>query len=366
MTLGASAWAWRWGVALWCASLWPSVALLAHPVGVSPWSCATTLKDSDPRDFTFAAQRVMPSVVSVASGERVKGKFTLKRAGTGVIWSEGIILTSAHITEGQSELRARTFDRRVVLLREVAKDEQLDISLLMSVNESSLGSPPPIPKSVRPAQVGMWIAAVGHPYDMAYSLSVGAVSALGRGAELREWKGRFPGFIQTDLTLNPGNSGGPLIGACGEMLGLNTAVLGAAQGVSLSLPLSRLTPVIERLLREGRFERSYAGLTLKYVSFKHSAHAQLPPRTGVRVKRVVSDGPGYLAALKVNDVIIEADGVAYHDANELSWKLVSTPAYQPVQLKVVRAGEDTTETLDVTLTPWTLADKQNRHTVPLP
>jgi len=308
----------------------------------------------------------MPSIVSVASGERAQGKFQLKRAGTGVVWGEGVILTNAHIIEGHKELRGRTFDRRVVLLKELARDELLDIALLGPVNAGSLGAPPVISKSQRSAQVGMWVAAIGHPYDMSYSLSVGAVSALSRGLGLKGWRGRFPGFIQTDLTLNPGNSGGPLISACGEMFGLNTAILGAAQGLSLSLPLSRLTPVIDRLLSEGHFERSYVGLTLKYVSFKHSERLKIPPRTGVRVKRVVSDAPGYLANLKVNDIILEADGVAYHDATELSWRLISTPAYQPIALKVLRETDGVIQSLELTLSPWTLADQKHRHTVPIP
>lgn len=338
---------------------------IAEPTRFTPQSCRTEWK-SDFRDFRMAAKQVMPSVVSIAAGERVQGKFQLKRTGTGVIWSEGVILTSAHVIQGQKELRARTYERRVVLLKELARDEILDIALLQAVHEDALGQPPAIWKSTQAAEVGMWVAALGHPYDMSYSLSVGAVSALHRGSELPGWKGRFPGFIQTDLTLNPGNSGGPLLNQCGEMIGLNTAILNAAQGLSLSLPLSRLEPVIKKLLEEGRFERSYIGLTLKYVSYKHSEKAALKPRVGVRVKRVVDNGPGYLAELKVNDIILEADGIPFHDETELSWKLISTPAYQPIQLKVIRIHQEVKQVLSLTLIPWTMADKLTRHTVPRP
>jgi len=352
------------GLAMGLLSL--TASLLAHPVGLSPWPCEGLLSGADPRDFSAAAERVIPSVLSVASGERVNGRFELKQSGTGVIWEPGVILTNAHVIRDQPELRARSYDRRVVLLRELARSDELDIALLVTVNAGVLGEPPPIPRTRRAPKMGMWVAALGHPYDMPYSLSVGAVSALHRGARLKEWRGRFPGFIQTDLSLNPGNSGGPLIGACGEMLGLNTAVMGSARGLSLSLPMNRLELVIKRLLREGRFERSYVGLTLKYVSYKHANRVGLPPRVGVRVKRVVRDGPGYLAGLRANDIIIQLRGKASNDESELSWGLISSPPYQSIPLEVLRGEGSAVERLSLSLSPWTLEDKQTRHTVPIP
>lgn len=344
-----------WVSALLLGTLSAPTSALASPLSALPSSPSSNERGcqwAERADFTSAVERASPSVVSLAAGERVNNKLKLAQAGTGVVWAPGLILTNTHVIKGQPEVRARTYERRVVLLKEVARYERLDISLLRAQHEGALGEPPPIEKATQEPRVGAWVAAIGHPYDMYYSLSVGVLSALHRDLNSPPWRGVFPGFHQSDLTLNPGNSGGPLINPCGEMIGLNTAVMGEAQGVSLSLPLSRLTPVVERLLSEGRFEPSYVGLTLKYVSFKRAQRAGLPPLTGVRVKLVAPQGPGQRAGLRANDIIVSVEGKAYDSETELSWRLISTPPERPLSLEVARPHKGgAPERLTLTLTP---------------
>jgi S1-C subfamily serine protease len=171
---------------------------------------------------------------------------------------------------------------------------------------------------------------------MPYSLSTGAVSALERGESLPAWKRAFPGFIQSDLTLNPGNSGGPLLDDRGVMLGLNTAIHESGIGMSFALPISRILPIVAQLKERGVFKKSYLGLNLVKMSYKRTHAAALPPRTGVRVRRVTPEGPGAISGLRSRDIILSMNGEPTNDHETLSWQLISTPAGQPVLLDVLR------------------------------
>ena len=313
-------------------------------------------KELNPRDFRFAFQQAIPSVVSIASGhEDPKGKFTVLRVGSGVIWGDQkFILTNAHVIKGGRVLRARTYEQRVVRLSLIGVYERLDIALMKIESKEGSGQLPAIKISECPIRPGEWVGAIGHPYNMPYSLSTGAVSALYRSESLGDWKGAFPGFIQTDLTLNPGNSGGPLVNLRGEMLGMNTAIMGMGQGLSFALPLSRLQTVIERLLSSGQFERSYVGVHLKRVSHMRSQRAGIPIRRGVRVSQVVSHSPADHAGLQRNDIILALNDQEMNHPGELSWALISSPAGASVTIEVVRVfAKGPPETLSLQLTPST-------------
>jgi S1-C subfamily serine protease len=133
-------------------------------------------------------------------------------------------------------LRAKTFERQIIELEVVGIYRPLDIALLKPQDPDALKRSRVACYSTASLRPGKWVAAVGHPYSMPYSLSTGAISALERGEILSEWTRSFPGFIQSDLTLNPGNSGGPLIDQRGVMLGLNTAIHGSGVGMFFVLP----------------------------------------------------------------------------------------------------------------------------------
>ncbi len=331
------------------ASSATSAAAQPAPALGAPRPC-----DVSRTDFRSAYERVSPSVVSVAAGRVVSGRFESAQRGTGVVIGEGLVLTNAHVIGGSVDVRVRTYERRVVKMWVVGQHEPLDIALLVEQNAGALGSPPPVALSGAPVETGAWVAAIGHPYDLPHSLSVGVVSGFARNSEQSEWRGVFPGFIQTDLPLNVGNSGGPLINACGEMVGLNTQVKRDAQGLSFSLPNSRLLAVLSALKGGRPFSHSRVGLTLKYVSFQRGRRAGVPPRAGVRVQRVKAGGAAARAGLRPNDIILSLNGAATDDVDELNWSLVSSPAGVPLSLSVARPPEaegGAPQRLTLTLTP---------------
>jgi serine protease Do len=299
--------------------------------------------DSPPRDFQFAFKKVSPSIVSIASGYRSQSRFKPVNTGTGVLVGyPPYIVTNAHVIQGQKEIRIRTYHRQVIRAQLVGIEPNLDLAVL-KVPFELLKKLPSIKLATSSSHPGQWVAAIGHPYQMPYSLSTGAISALYR-SDLRQWKGRFPGFIQTDLTLNPGNSGGPLVNRCGEMIGLNTAILDSGQGLSFALPLNRILPVAYTLIQRGYFKKSYIGLKLKNVSYSRAEQVDLDPRMGVRVRKVVEGSPASRAGLKVNDIILSVNHEPINHAGELSWIFISSPVYEPLNLMVIRGDEYTKDT----------------------
>lgn len=307
--------------------------------------------DAPPRDFQFAFKHVSPSIVSIASGYSNESGFKPVHTGTGVlIGYPPYIITNAHVVQGQKEIRVRTYHRQVIRATLVGLEPNLDLAVLKVPFEllKKLPSLTLATSSIRP---GQWVAAIGHPYQMPYSLSTGSISALHR-SDLRQWKGRFPGFIQTDLTLNPGNSGGPLVNRCGEMIGLNTAILDSGQGLSFALPLNRIIPVAHALIQKGMFKRSYVGLKLRNVSYKRAEQVELDPRMGVRVRTVAEGGPADRAGLRRNDIILSVNHEPINHHAELSWIFISTPAYEPLNLMVIRKDDPEPLVFETFLVPF--------------
>jgi S1-C subfamily serine protease len=338
-----------------------SMKLMESPVSTNSQLNKIQVNDSCKsnlgRDFSCAFKKVIPSVLRIASGHKVGNKFIPSRVGSGIVWGkEHYIVTNAHVVERNAILRARTYERHVIKLTVIGIDKNLDLALLAPINSKDLANIPPISLAQKEALPGNWVAAIGHPYQMSYSLSTGAVSALHRNDLLDDWKGTYPGFIQTDLTLNPGNSGGPLVNIYGEMLGLNTAVLGSGQGLSFALPLSRLVPVIKELKRQGIFDRSYVGLQLRNVSYKKAQKSKISVHQAVRVHRVVSNGPAELAGLMKDDLITHVDEKSFANPEELSWYLISSPPEFPILINFIRVSDQKIHNYTAILTPAPIAN----------
>ena len=305
----------------------PKVTHLNHAI-----DCSTQT-----RDFSCAFKKVIPSVLRVASGYKGANGFVPVRVGSGVVWSEQHhIITNAHVVESGKILRALTHERHVIPLKVIGINKKLDVALLAAKKTKHLASVPSITMAQQAPLPGHWVAAIGHPYQMSYSLSTGAVSALHRNDVLEDWKGSYPGFIQTDLTLNPGNSGGPLVNLRGEMLGLNTAILGSGQGLSFALPLSRLLPVVKALQKYGSFDRSFVGMQLRSVSYKRAKKARISVHQAVRIHRVVPYSPADIAGLMKDDLITHVNDKAFSNPEELSWYFISSPASYPIMIHFIR------------------------------
>ena len=299
-----------------------------------------------PHDFTEAFKRSQAWVLSIAAGEKyekvnldqsTKLSFRPKSEGSGIIWGANkFVITNAHVVKGHKIIRARTYQRQVLKLELVGMHEGLDLAVLKTNTVDALERLPSACYTTKLPPIGSWVAAVGHPYSMPFSLSSGVVSAHHRGRNLKEWTRYFPGFIQSSLTLNPGNSGGPLINQHGVMLGLNTATRQNAVGMAFTLPISRIIPLVHQIIMNGGFKRSHLGLSLSELSFLKAQKAGFNSPKGVRVKKVRIGGPAFKAGLKKNDIILSVNGEAFNQVSDLSWRLISSPPMVPLNLDVIR------------------------------
>ena len=200
----------------------------------------------------------------------------------------------------------------------------------------------------RRLRVGQLVVAIGNPFGFQCTVTAGVVSALGRS--LRTRSGRLiDSVIQTDAALNPGNSGGPLVTAAGEVVGINTAIIGMAQGICFSISAATVEFVAARLIREGRVRRCYIGVAGQNVPLPRRVvrFHDLPRETGVRVQSTAPDGAARAAGLVSGDIIVAADGMPVADIDELHRLMTEERVGKPVPFTVLRLSQK----LDVIVTP---------------
>lgn len=321
----------------------PAVAQPAPTLAAQAPSAPTACDCGPTTDFSAIFEAVSPSVVGVVAGQERKGRFQATQSGTGIVWDARHIVTNDHLIADAEEVRVRTRDGRVARAEVVGNDGPTDLAVLR------IGGGLTPPRRGRSAQLkpGQWVAAIGNPYGMDYSITVGVVSAVGR-QNLPPGGPKYGDFIQADLSLNPGNSGGPLVAANGEVVGMTTAIIGGAAGLSFASPIEMVETVVERLLRDGRFVRGFAGLFVKEVSWGVARRAGLERPHGARVRGVVEGGPAQAAGLQPGDIILSFDKQAVDDAAGLPWMIAATPPSSEVALAVARGRDRLSMTLALT------------------
>lgn len=288
-------------------------------------------------DFTAVFRAVSPSVLGLAAGTRdAQGLFRPQRTGTAFVWDDqGHCVTNAHLIGDSTELRLRRPDGQVRQAELIALDEPMDLALLR-VTDLDL---PPLPRAPQGSlQPGQWVAALGNPYGLAHSITVGIVSALGR-RDLPGDVDREGWLVQIDLHLNPGSSGGPLTDTLGRVVGLNTAMLSDAQGLSFATPIEMVETVIARFLSVGHFERGFGGLTVRAVSPKAAQAAQLDRPQGARIGQLVEGGPAQRAGLLVGDIILAVKGEPLESQDQLSWRIAHCEPGSTVPLLIARGPQ---------------------------
>ncbi len=272
-------------------------------------------------------------------------------AGSAVVLSgEGHLVTNAHVVGDAEEGEAAFADGTVARFRVLGRDRLSDLAVLRT--DRDVPDPPEFGDADQ-LRVGSLVVAVGNPLGLAGSVTAGVVSALGRSLPAR---GRttvrlVEDVIQTDATLNPGNSGGALADARGRVVGINTAVAGI--GVGLAVPVNATTHgILGSLLREGRVRRAYLGLV--------TTPAPLPPRwaertgqrTALRVVEVVDGSPAERSGLRGGDVVLAVDGTPLGDAQSLQRLLLDDAIGARVEITVLRNGA----LVDVVAEPAELVD----------
>lgn len=260
--------------------------------------------------------------------------------GSGVIVSdEGYILTSNHVVEGADEIRVQTSGGKEMVAKLVGADPATDTAVL-KVEQTGLPAIP-IADSDK-LEVGDVVLAIGNPFGIGQTVTMGIVSATGRG-ELGIVD--YEDFIQTDASINPGNSGGALVDAEGRLVGINTAILsrtGGNMGVGFAIPVNMGRSVMERLVTEGKVTRGFLGVFPQPVTQELAKEFGLGGTSGALVGGVEDNTPAAKAGIKPGDVITEVNGKKVNDHRHLRLLVSQTPPNTEMTVKAIRDGKDKT------------------------
>jgi serine protease Do len=268
--------------------------------------------------------------------------------GSGVIISpDGYIVTNNHVIDGATDIRVTMSDRRILPAKLVGRDKLTDLAVI-KVNASDLPSVP-FGDSTK-LHPGQTVLAFGNPLGFRFTVTRGIVSALNRPNPFAEDR-RAPGeFIQTDAAINQGNSGGPLVDARGEVIGINTFLVsqsGGFSGMGFAIPTQIVRPTVDALIRTGKVEHGYMGIGINDVTPDQAKFFHVNNASGAVVTQVEADSPAGKAGLKVGDVITELNGEPINDAGQLQVEVGQKQPGTTIHLKVMRDGSS--ENITVTL-----------------
>jgi serine protease Do len=311
--------------------------------------------------FVAAVARVRPAVVNISTVETVQnplggqaapffglpgGPIQQKAIGSGVIVSrDGYILTNAHVVDGAQQLTVTLLDGRTFKGRVVGSDATTDLAVV-KIPATSLPVAPLGDSST--LQPGDWAIAIGNPYGLNFTVTVGVISAMGRTLP----DGPEETFIQTDAPINPGNSGGPLVDTDGRVIGVNSAKFENAQGIGFSIPINTARGIMSQLIASGRVVRPYLGVYLQPLTPDLAAELNLPPDTkGALVAEVAPGSPAAAAGLQRGDVIIQAGGQHTPDPSTLVTYIHGQKVGSKVTLLVLHQGRTVNETVTLGETP---------------
>ena len=361
--------------------------IVAGSVNITPRSEAQRTDPSSPQrarattvvapSFADIAEEAMPSVVSITSTDIVKGGSTRRfhqqmpfggegdpfefffgprrnsprddeehkevQGGTGfVISPDGYIVTNNHVVESADKVEVR-LKKEKYTAKIVGRDQATDLALL-KIEAHNL-TPIPLGDSDR-ARVGDWVMAIGDPLNFDKTVTVGVVSAKDRSGLTADASTRsFENFIQTDAAINFGNSGGPLINANGEVIGINTAIFRPAQNIGFAVPINTLKTILPQLREKGKVVRGYLGINIKNVESDEAAAFKLKGTDGAFVEQVLPGQPADQAGVKPGDTIVRVDNVPVKDTRDLIGYVSSKAPGTKVHLGLVREGRDSSVTV---------------------
>ncbi|MBN1971447.1 MAG: trypsin-like peptidase domain-containing protein [Candidatus Delongbacteria bacterium] len=276
-------------------------------------------------------------------------KHIQKSEGSGFIYSkDGYILTNNHVVEKSDQISVILHDGSEVEAKLIGNDPDTDLAVIKidrNIKDdevSHLGNSDDL-------WVGDWVIAIGSPYSLENTLTVGVVSAKGRsGLGIYGGGPVFQDFIQTDAAINPGNSGGPLLNMQGEVIGINAAVNSAAQGIGFAIPASLVKNIEKQLRENGQVKRGYLGISLKEISKNENEPLGLSEEdTGILITSVSSGTPAEEAGLKTDDIIIKLNNKKIDGFEKFRMNVASLPPGEKVELTVLRNGDE--KTFDIEL-----------------
>jgi S1-C subfamily serine protease len=293
--------------------------------------------------IAHAVERVGPAVAHIA-GFTEDGR--PRGIGSGVVFTpDGYLLTNNHVVAGASRLAASMPDGSQFEAAPVGYDPATDLAILRL---AAGGLPYAEFGSSARLRVGQLVVAIGNPLGFQATVTAGIVSALGRS--LRSPSGRLiDSVIQTDAPLNPGNSGGPLVDGNGRVVGINTAMIGAAQGICFAIGIDTAADVAARIMRDGRVRRSRLGIAGQTVPLdpRLARRLKLATASAAMVTDVAAGGPAERAGLAKGDVVLHFAGEAIRGVDDLHRLLTAERAQIELPVEILRAGR----LLTLTMTP---------------
>src|SRR5438034_3538694 len=335
------------------------------------------------RNFVEVAKAVTPSVVNISTtrtsrmpeghgsapfedpffrrffGDELFRRFEAPKdrhersLGSGVIADpNGYIITNNHVVSKADEIKVLLGDKRELKAKVVGKDPKTDIAVI-KVEVQGL---PIVPwADSDKLQVGEYVLAIGNPFGLNQTVTMGIVSAVGRA---NVGIAEYEDFIQTDAAINPGNSGGALVNARGELIGINTAIFsqsGGYMGIGFAVPSNMVRLVMEQLIKGGKVVRGYLGVSIQELNQELAKQFGATESRGVLITDVLGDSPAKRAKLERGDVIIEYDGHAVVNRTQFRNLVAQTPVGKKVHIKLLRNGKDRDKEDCVAEQPVTMA-----------
>ena len=291
-------------------------------------------------------------------------KWKERSLGSGVIVSpDGYIITNNHVVEKSDEIKITLPDRRTFKGNIVGADPKTDIAIL-KIDASNL----PTLKwgDSDTLQVGEFVLAIGSPYGLSNTVTMGIISAVGRA---NVGIADYEDFIQTDAAINPGNSGGPLVNIKGELIGINTAIFsrtGGYQGIGFAVPCNMVRLIMEQLLQQGKVTRGWIGVTIQELTPELAQEFGLKKSKGALVSDVAKDSPAGKAGIIRGDVIIELNGKEIKDVSSLRNMVAQTKAGSEITLKILRSGKELTVKVVIVELPREVAEVAPARLAPDP
>ena len=328
------------------------------------WSDASRLVSEKnwSKGFVEVAKKVQPSVVSIRSERTVTGspgqgfgedffkgtpfedffkqhggppaKRKQMGEGSGVIVDgKGYILTNYHVVTGADKITIRLFDGNELKGTVQGTDPKTDLAVVhveaKELPVATLGDSDKL-------QVGEWAIAIGSPFGLEETVTVGVISAKGRTGL---GTGTYEDFIQTDASINPGNSGGPLVNIDGEVIGINAMIIQPGQGIGFAIPINLAKTIMMELINQGKVVRPWVGIGLQDLNPELMKSFKVEEKEGTLISQVFEGSPAEKAGLKVGDIVVEIDGKKTKNSQEVVREVLKKKVGQKIELDAIREGK---------------------------
>ncbi len=335
----------------------------AGPKGISAIATLEAVSDA----FSAAAKQLIPTVVTIETRypQRPQQQHPFFRqwnlpqrpqpqgSGSGVIYSdEGHIVTNAHVVADAESIEVVLSDGYRIEAIEVGLDPKTDLAVIKvdpakfkkrKLTKARYGNSDHL-------DVGDWVIAVGNPLGFSHTVTHGIVSAKGRSGLRNDLRGAYEDFIQTDASINQGNSGGPLCNLYGEVIGINSMIAsqsGGSQGLGFAIPINMARQIVDQLIDTGEVQRGFLGVLIKDLDLKMAKQFGYDSIDGALVDEVMPDSPAEKGGIEIGDIVVELEGQPIKNSTDLRNRVSQIRPESRVDLRVVRFGVD--KTLPITL-----------------